>query len=170
MLCVLDHETKMKMLKTKQIVPDFDQSKVHVSFYWKETNGKRVKCLNDSRSANVSDNTDSADEANHVDGGVRKESKRFPQERKEVVALSYRLSPWKNFEGETENILVTYGGEVKRWLFYSWPHFLWSLCVNTLAKRSILITLYIPCQCCLQVDQETCFRRPDSNHSVSLTG
>ena len=45
------------------------------------------------RSANVADNTNSANETNHVEGGVREKSKWLPQEWKEVVALSYGLRP-----------------------------------------------------------------------------
>ena len=123
-------------------------------------------------SANIADNTDSANEADDVDGGVGKESKWFSQERKEVVALPYGLRPWKNFDGNTENIFaaVTYRGEVKRWLFYSRPYFLWSLWENKSAEQLIFIlhSTCIPCQCCLQVDQETDFQRPDNNQGLEL--
>ena len=44
-------------------------------------------------SANIADNTNSANETNHVEGGVGEKSKRLPQEWKQVIALSYGLRP-----------------------------------------------------------------------------
>ena len=49
----------------------------------------------------------------------------------------------KIFHSNAQNnsVVVTYGGEVKRWLFYGWPHFLWALCKNQLADKSIWYVL-----------------------------
>ena len=61
----------------------------------KETNDINaiIRCLYNLRSANVADNTNSANETDNVERSVREESKRLPQEWKEVVALSYGLCP-----------------------------------------------------------------------------
>ena len=80
-------------------------------------------------------------------------------------------APLKNFNNwntKSRLAFVTYGGEVKRWLFYSWPHFLWALCKQIISQKNNLIHVNIlQYRCCLQAGQEIDYQSPEGNHNFS---